>query len=197
MKIILGSQSKGRREVLREMGFIFDVMSPDVDEKAIRSDNPHELTLALAFAKADVLIPQIFEPVLLITSDQVVVCNGKIREKPEGCEEAVMFLKSHDVYPSRTVTSVVVTNTFNGCQYFGTDFATIWFYPIPDEVIDQYIQTGDVFVQAGGFDHNHALLKPYVKCIDGELESVTGLPKTLTLDLIRQALLSPNSKGTR
>lgn len=188
MKIILGSQSKGRRVVLEDMGFVFDVMSPDIDEKTIRHEDPRELTLALARAKAEVLLPKIFEPVLLITSDQVVVCNGRIREKPERYEEAVAFLKSHDKYSSQTVTSVVVTNTCNGRQVFGTDIATVSFFPIPDEVIDAYIQTGDAFVQAGGFDHNHELLKPYVKGIDGEAESVTGLPKTLTLDLMRQAL---------
>ncbi len=189
MKIILGSQSKGRRTVLEDMGFVFDVMSPDIDEKAIRYEDPHELTRALAFAKAEVLIPKIFEPVLLITSDQVVVCNGRVREKPESYEEAVAFLKGHDTFPSQTVTSVVVTNTCNGRQVFGTDIATVFFFPIPDEVIDAYIQTGDAFVQAGGFDHNHELLKPYVKRIDGEPESVTGLPKALTLDLVQKALL--------
>ena len=73
MKIILGSQSKGRRHVLESMGYEFGVMSSNIDEKAIRFNDPQKLTIALAHAKADALLPRIQEPALLITSDQVVL----------------------------------------------------------------------------------------------------------------------------
>ena len=43
-----------------------------------RSEDPGALTLALAHAKADALLPQIHEPALLITSDQVVVWQGTL-----------------------------------------------------------------------------------------------------------------------
>jgi septum formation protein len=87
MCIILGSQSQGRRELRAAMGDAFAVMPPHIDERAIRSEPPGALTLALAHAKADALLPQIHEPALLITSDQVVVWQGKIREKPQHAEE--------------------------------------------------------------------------------------------------------------
>jgi predicted house-cleaning NTP pyrophosphatase (Maf/HAM1 superfamily) len=87
MHIILGSQSHGRRELLSAMGDAFAVMPAHIDERAIRADNPGMLTLVLAHAKADALLPQIHEPALLITSDQVVVWQGKIREKPQHAEE--------------------------------------------------------------------------------------------------------------
>lgn len=41
MQIILGSQSRGRREVLEGMGYSFETMSADIDEKAIRFDDTH------------------------------------------------------------------------------------------------------------------------------------------------------------
>ena len=37
----------------------------------------------IANAKADALLSKVTEPSILITSDQVIVCNGVIREKPE------------------------------------------------------------------------------------------------------------------
>jgi septum formation protein len=73
MHIILGSQSQGRRELLSAMGYAFAVMPANIDARVIRSEDPGVLTLALAHAKADALLPQIHEPALLITSDQVVV----------------------------------------------------------------------------------------------------------------------------
>src|SRR5262245_54982209 len=91
MPIILGSQSQGRRPLLSAMGYAFAVMPAHIDERAIRADDPGVLTLALAHAKADALLPQIREPALLITSDQVVVWQGTIREKPAHAEEARAF----------------------------------------------------------------------------------------------------------
>jgi septum formation protein len=185
MKIILGSQSAGRKKVLEKMGYTFEIMPADIDEKAIRFDDPTALTLALAHAKADKLLPQIHEPAILITSDQVVVCNRRILEKPASEQEAREYLAMHSQNPAETVTSVVVVNTKNGKQVEGTDIAKIWFRSVPEETITQYIKTRDPFIHSGGFDHEHPLLAPYVEKIEGEAESITGLPKSLTKKLIR------------
>ena len=78
-------------ELAKEIGFEFEIMSPDIDEKAIRSKNPEDLVMAIANAKADALVSKIKEPAILITSDQVVLCKDKIREKPVGEKEAREF----------------------------------------------------------------------------------------------------------
>lgn len=186
MKIILGSQSSGRKQVLEKMGYQFEVMPADIDEKAIRFDDPVKLTLALANAKADTILPRIKEPAILIASDQVVVCNGNILEKPENESEVSQYLKMYEKHPAETVTSVTVVNTDSGKRADGTDIAKIWFSAIPDDVIHQYVLTKDPFYNAGAFSHEHPLLAPYVIRIEGESESIIGLPKRLTEELIRR-----------
>ena len=111
MKIVLGSASKRRQRILHEMGYEFDVMTADLDEKSIRHHDPKQLTLILAHAKADALLPRLTQDVLLITSDLVTVFEGKILEKPETKEEAIETLKSYGDRPIETVCAVVVTNT--------------------------------------------------------------------------------------
>lgn len=59
MRVILGSSSPWRKEVLKILGYEFDCMSPDIDEKSIRDSDPHKLTLKIAHAKADALLPQV------------------------------------------------------------------------------------------------------------------------------------------
>lgn len=184
MKIILGSQSHGRKKILEKLGYEPIIMPADIDEKKIRFDNPVRLTLELARAKAERLLTQIRESVLLITADQVVVCNGKILEKPVNEKEAKSFLKNYAVYPAETVTSVFCANTATGAKEEGTDIAKIWFRPIPENIIDLYIKTRDPFLHSGGFDHEHPMLSPYVERIDGEPESITGMPLSLTKKLI-------------
>jgi septum formation protein len=114
-RIILGTGSSSRRFVMdqlcKEHPFTYEVLKADIDEKAIRHEQPQQLVLALAHAKADAIIQALQQQQqqgkqqgtgnsqpgssssssgagLLITCDQVVVHDGQIREKPEDVQEA-------------------------------------------------------------------------------------------------------------
>jgi len=195
-KVILGSSSKWRKEVLEQIllempefkNKKFETISPDIDEKAIRDQNPSQLTLKIARAKAKAVLEKIPKGCLLITSDQVIVCNGVIREKPETIEECKQFLRSYKDYAAEAITSVVVTNTSNGTILEGVDTAKQYFHPIPEEFMDELIQQGDVMYCCGGFTIEH--MEKYLKDREGETETMTGLPKSLTKKLLRQAMQS-------
>ena len=148
MEIILGSSSRFRRKVMDGMGLTYTTMSPDIDEKAItvgmgdraRSD-PAELTLAIARAKAAALRPQIARPALLITSDQVAVYDGVVREKGEDAAEVRRFFADYNLTTPATVcAAVVVTNLATGKEVSGVDWAKQYFKPVPAEVVDQLIE---------------------------------------------------------
>jgi len=186
VKIILGSSSKWRQQIMRDMGYDFEVMSPDIDEKAIRREDPEQLVLAIARAKAEALLPRITEPAILITSDQVAVHGSQIRKKPESEEEARSFLESYAEHPAETVTAVVVTNTETGEQLAGVDTAKLHFKPIPAEIIDALLKDEDIMSCCGGFMSEHELLKPYEARLEGDLDSIQGLPAKLVEELIAQ-----------
>ena len=184
MKIILGSQSESRAHILRQMGYEFEVMNPDIDEKSIRLDDPRALTLALAHAKADVLLPHIHTPAILITADQVIAWNDTIREKPQSADEARAYLRGYGAHPAETIGAVVTVNTATAIRREGVDVAKVWFHPIPEEVIEIIIQEGDVYRRAGGFSVEEPHLQNYIKKIEGAIDSVMGLPIALTRRLI-------------
>lgn len=186
MKLILGSKSFGRRKVLKDAGYEFEIMVADIDEKAIRSNNYEELPLLIARAKARALLKKIHEPVVLITSDQVVVCNGRLREKPETEKEAREYLESYSQYPAQTNTAVVVINTKTGKQLEAVDISKVYFKNIPASVIDTLIKEGKIMHTAGGFIIENSILEPYVTQIEGDIKSVTGLPIKVTEELMRQ-----------
>ncbi|XP_052195197.1 uncharacterized protein LOC127803177 isoform X3 [Diospyros lotus] len=144
-KIILGSSSMARRQILAEMGYKFAIMTADIDEKSIRKDKPEELVTALAEAKADAIISRIqstsqlgedTDTTLLITADTVVVYEGTIREKPSSKEEARQFIKGYSGGHAAVVGSVLVTNLKTGVRKGGWDRAEVYFHDIPEEVID-------------------------------------------------------------
>ncbi|MBI5134952.1 Maf family protein [Candidatus Uhrbacteria bacterium] len=187
MNLILGSQSTARRMVFQRAGFVFEVMRANIDEKTIRSDDPKQLTLQLANAKADALVPKISKPSLLITADLVVVCNGKTYEKPETAQHVREFFRSYAVSPAKTVNTIVVTNTATGQRAYATHTATVWFKSIPGEVVEQVIATGDPFTHAGGLNIEHPLLKPFVDHIEGDNDSALGLSIRITKQLLNAA----------
>jgi predicted house-cleaning NTP pyrophosphatase (Maf/HAM1 superfamily) len=74
----------------KDFGFSYRQMQADIDEQALgdRSSCPESLVTLLAQSKADALKTRLLgSSGILITCDQVVVCNGRILEKPEGPEE--------------------------------------------------------------------------------------------------------------
>ncbi len=177
MNIILGSASRWRRELFKELGVPFSVMEPNIDEEAIVHQDPKKRVELIALAKAQALLTKIIEPSLLLTCDQVVVCHGEIRGKPKNAEDVRRYLQSYGQYPAQTYTCVVVTNTQSGLQHCMVDIAKVYFNPIPENIIDQAIKEGHVFHCAGGFQiEGDALFTDFIKKIEGDLDSIKGLP---------------------
>ncbi|KAF5463996.1 hypothetical protein F2P56_014113 [Juglans regia] len=179
------------------MGYEFTIMSADIDEKVIRREKPADLVMALAEAKADAIVSRLkstaqFEAealaTLLITADTVVVYEGIIREKPSSKEEAREFIKGYSGGQAEVVGSVLVTNLKTGKRKGGWDRAEVYFYNIPDEVIDSLINEGITLNVAGGLMLEHPMTLPFVEAVVGTTDTVMGLPKALTEKCILEAL---------
>jgi septum formation protein len=185
MKLILGSSSKYRKAVLEQAGMEFEAVSPDIDEKAVRSENLYELPLLIGREKMAALKTKISEPAVIVAADQIVICEGKLREKPVSPEEATQFLSEYRAgYPAETVSALVVYNSETGRTAEGIDVAKTFFNPIPEEVMAAYIESGEAYYNAGAFAYEHPLLAPYVKKMEGKPDSVSGMP----LDLLHRLI---------
>ncbi|OLP92774.1 (DL)-glycerol-3-phosphatase 1 [Symbiodinium microadriaticum] len=188
--VLLGSSSKWRRAIFAqhfpECGS--DYLSPDIDEKAIRAEKPEEMCLAIARAKADALAPKVKDrDVLLVCMDQVVSCDGQIREKPETEAEARQFLESYRQGKHASfINGMVVLNASTGRCASSLNSSKAFWKIFPDEVVDALIKKGDLFTCAGGVVVEDELLQPYLRCIEGTEDSVQGLPlKPLRMLLAR------------
>ena len=191
--VILGSSSKWRKSVLEGSlpGLISKQMSADIDEKAIRHPDAEVLCVKIAQAKADELVPQIKElslgTVLLITGDQVVRFGSEIREKPETAEENYEFLTSYTPdTPLETCSSVVITSLPSGKQVTGVDVCRITFNEIPKAVQEIVVAKGETLQCCGGFVIEDSDLSPFIKSIDGDIDSVQGMPINLTKKLLAE-----------
>jgi septum formation protein len=193
MRIILGSSSKWRRKLwerhfgTQESGAF---LSPDIDEKALRHEDAETLTLLIANAKADALVKRLLEEdadmdAVLVCMDQVVRCDGVIREKPESEEQAREFLHSYSSgSPAECVNGVVVHDLRSGRRYGANEVARVHFHPFPAAVVEAAISQRSIFDSAGAFAIEDPNFEPYVGAIDGSREAIIGLP----LDVLRTLL---------
>jgi septum formation protein len=124
---------------------------------------------------------------IVICSDQVIVCDGAIREKPTDSAQAIQFLSSYRHHPAKAVDGVVVFNTKTGKTVSGVATAVQHFSPtMPDSFFQQLITEGDIFYCAGGFVVER--MEEYTSTLEGEIQTIRGLPVTLTMQLIDQVL---------
>ncbi|GMN22218.1 hypothetical protein TIFTF001_045625 [Ficus carica] len=185
-----------RRQLLKEMGYEFSLMTADIDERSIRKEKPEELVMALAEAKADAIISKLKSTgqlegaaeKLLITADTVVVSQGMIREKPSSKEEARDFIKGYSGSQAAVVGSVLVTNLKTGKRKGGWERAEVYFHDIPEEVIDSLVEEAITLNVAGGLTLENPLILRFVEAVIGTSDAVMGLPKALTEKLIQEAL---------
>ena len=186
MKLVLGSASLPRRDILQQMGYTFSIARSNLDEKAIRDQDPCKLVLKLALAKAEALKDKVDEDSILITSDILMTQQGKVLEKPSSLEEAYQFIKGYSEGFACAFAAVVVTDLKSGRQSSGIEKATAYFQRIPDVVVESLVKRDFVLDCSGAIQIEDPILKPYIIKIDGEIETFMGLPRLLTEKLIKE-----------
>jgi len=164
-------------------------VSADIDEKAIRCEDPVELVLALAHAKADAILEKhasSMDKGFLITCDQVVLHDGNILEKPENEEEARAMIAGYAHAPASTVGSTVVTNLKTKKRVSRVDVATITFAAsgIPEDAVDFLVEEGEIFWCAGGLMVEHPKVQPWIVSMEGGMDAIMGLKKQTVVDLL-------------
>ena len=124
---------------------------------------------------------------VLITADQVVICNGDLLEKPLDETEARAMLALYAQHPCSTVGSLVLTNLQNGKRYERQDTSTVHFKPRTegtgaqawDTAIDNLIAEGMCFHCAGALMIENPILLPLIQRVEGCEESVMGMDTKL------------------
>lgn len=187
--LILGSSSLNRKSILEFLGWKFSTMIPDIDEKAIRGIDYFELPRTIATAKAAVLIQRLQDEgkqdeVVVLTSDQIVLFEGAMREKPDNEEEALVFLSSYSNKSVSTISAVVATHFPSGRQETDVSVATVHWQTISEKIVRKVVGKGEIFSSAGGFRIEDPDLNPLIRSIDGTMDSVMGMPILSTVKVL-------------
>lgn len=181
--IILGSGSPRRKELLGELGLEFVVDTKNTFEEVYSDGTPEEqIPEVLAEGKSLGFHRELTDNEILITSDTLVLCEGRVMGKPRDREDAVDMLKALSGKSHKVITAV----TFRNSERIKTvsDTAIVHFKELKDNEIDYYIDNYRPFDKAGAYGIQEWIGYIGIDKIEGSYFTIMGLPVHLVYELL-------------
>lgn len=149
-KLVLASTSSYRRELLERLRLPFDIVAPQTDETELPGESSIELVLRLAEAKARA-VADAHPNAVIIGSDQVAACEGRILGKPGNHANAVeqlSFLSGKEVVFQ---TGLCVLDTVTDDAQIELAPYTVHFRTLDEATIERYLKREPAYNCAGSF----------------------------------------------
>ena len=182
--IILASQSPRRQQLLKGLDIDFEIRVKPVDE-VYPSHLPHdEVPVYLSRLKATAFEGELNREDVLITSDTVVLLEGKILEKPKDAEDAKRMVGMLSGKTHTVVTGVCITHA--GEEITFSDETQVQFHTLSTEEIDYYVEHYKPFDKAGAYGVQEWIGYIGIDKMVGSYFTVMGFP----LHLVYRALKS-------
>lgn len=183
MKLILGSGSPRRKELLAQLGLTPDeIRSPDIDEDPHAGELPRPYCARMAREKA-AAVPRSGDEVVLC-ADTTVAMGRRIMGKPADEKEAAEFLLAMAGRRHKVITAVAVSH---GDRIWEADVVTtVKMKRLSDDELNAYLASGDWKGKAGGYGIQGPA-GAFIPWIQGSYSAVMGLPVTETANLLLAA----------
>ena len=174
-KIILASASPRRRELLAGLCIDFEVDTRNNFEEVYSSDIPHEeIPEVLSIGKSNGFHRPLENDEILITSDTLVLCEGKVMGKPGSREEAYEMLKMLSGQDHKVITAVSIRNHERIVTF--SDTSIVSFKSLTDNEIYFYIDTFKPFDKAGAYGIQEWIGYIGIDRIEGSYFTIMGFP---------------------
>ena len=188
MRVILGSASPRRRDILAQAGIEHEVIVSDCDE-AVSEDKPEEVVKAISVKKAEDVWDKACrkygdeDDMLIIGADTIVAVDDVIFGKPADRDDAVRMIgclsgRTHQVYTGVTVITKEKKMTFSSC----TDVSV---YELTEDEIRGYVNTGEPMDKAGAYAIQGGFAR-YIRSINGEYNNVVGFPVAMFIHELKK-----------
>lgn len=182
-RVVLGSASPRRRQLLEQLGVAPEVVPADLDESVRDGEDPVDYVRRLSVEKADAVRVLVRDPdALVIAADTTVDLDGRILGKPEDRADAAAMLRGLSARTHRVHTGVTVSIGERRATEVVTTLVT--FTPVTDAALAWYLDSGEPFDKAGAYAIQGAG-GVFVDSVRGSVSNVVGLPLTAVVALAR------------
>lgn len=183
MRLILGSGSPRRKEILAGMGIIPDaIVAADIDETPKKGELPRPYCERVTRAKLDA-IPSDPDDIVLV-ADTTVALGRRILGKPESAAQAAEFLLMLSGRRHNVITSLALRR---GAQHWTrTQVTAVRMKRLSDDELNEYLASDEWQGKAGGYAIQ-GRGGAFIPWIQGSFTGVMGLPAMETAQLLRAA----------
>lgn len=183
--LILASTSRYRKALLEKLGLPFECAAPDVDERPLAGESAEALVARLARAKADAIAGQ-RDHGLIIGSDQVCVCDGRILGKPGTIDNAIAQLMAAQGRSVTFYTGLCVVNAATGEAHQLMEPFTVHFRNLDEAAIRRYVEAELPLDCAGSFKCEGMGIVLF-KALEGrDPNALIGLPLIGLIELLER-----------
>ena len=181
--LLLASASPRRRELLKQVGYKFEVAAADIDETRRAGESPEIFVERVARWKGAALL-QRFPAATMLSADTTVVLDGDVLNKPVDLAEAKRMLRALAGRTHQVMTAVHVARHHFSRGHVETTQVT--FGAIDEASLQAYLATGDSLDKAGAYGIQGYAAR-WIPHIEGDYFNVVGLPLAATVALLREA----------
>ena len=174
-KIILGSNSPRRKELLAGLDIEFTVDTGNTFEEVYSKDTPHErIPEVLSEGKSYGFHRELEEGEILITSDTLVLCEDRVMGKPQSREDAIDMIRFLSGRSHKVITAITLRDS-QKC-HTSSDTAVVYFKDLTDNEIEYYVDTYKPFDKAGAYGIQEWIGYIGIGKIEGSYFTIMGLP---------------------
>lgn len=186
-RLVLGSTSPYRRELLGRLRLPFDVASPEVDERPLAGEMPAVTARRLAALKAQAVAARCTDDAVVIGSDQVADLNGMILGKPGDHARAKAQLQAMRGQTVRFHTAVCVRREATGFEQIEVSTVSVKFRAYSDEAIETYLRLEQPYDCAGSAKCEGLGIVLLARIDSDDPTALVGLPLIATTGLLQAA----------
>lgn len=184
-KLVLGSSSPFRKELLERLGVPFECVSADIDESRHEGETPEALCVRLAREKA-LKVKSMVGDAIVIGSDQVAVLGERILGKPHTRERAIEQLSSMQGQTVYFLTALCIIGEKG--EIFETMVPTIvTMKKLSVKTIENYLDREQPFNCAGSAKIEKLGIALMKEVRSTDPTALIGLPLIETVNLLAKA----------
>ncbi len=172
---VLASSSPRRRELLAGVGLDFEVIPPQVRERAWDGEAPLDFAKRMAREKALYVCVQERQGRIVVGSDTVVSISGEIFGKPRDEQDALSMLQKLSGRTHEVITGFCVARSPGEVLHLGATRTEVRMKSLDTEGMRRYIKTGEPMDKAGAYAIQ-GVGSCLVEWIKGSYTGVVGLP---------------------
>jgi septum formation protein len=185
-RLILASGSPRRRELLRNAGFTFEVIPPEVAEDNPGNNAPAKLVERLALDKTEAVAGRFRrqDNVVVLGADTIVVVDSTLLGKPASPAEARQMLQRLSGRTHEVITGVALVEPETARRTVAHETTRVFFRPLEPQEMEDYVATGEPLDKAGAYAIQGGASR-FVTRVEGCYFNVMGLPVALVDRLLR------------